>query len=174
LISEYALGAPPEASNFPPRNRIISGLSRGVIVVEAGEQSGALITAEFAADQGRDVFAVPGSIFQRGSLGTNRLIRDGAAPVLSANDVLEALNLTSVAQHVEAQMLLPTDATEALLFEHVGEEATHVDEIGRAAGLPIATVSSTLAVMELKGLVRAVGGMNYVRAREARPVYNVT
>jgi DNA processing protein len=174
LISEYALGAPPEASNFPPRNRIISGLSRGVIVVEAGEQSGALITADFAADQGRDVFAVPGSIFQRGSLGTNRLIRDGAAPVLSANDVLEALNLTSVAQHVEAQMLLPTDATEALLFEHVGEEATHVDEIGRAADLPIATVSSTLAVMELKGLVRSVGGMNYVRAREARPVYHAT
>jgi len=174
LISEYALGAPPEASNFPPRNRIISGLSRGVIVVEAGEQSGALITADFAADQGRDVFAVPGSIFQRGSLGTNRLIRDGAAPVLSANDVLEALNLTSVAQHVEAQMLLPTDATEALLFEHVGEEAMHVDEIGRAADLPIATVSSTLAVMELKGLVRSVGGMNYVRAREARPIYNAT
>jgi DNA processing protein len=172
LISEYALGAPPEASNFPPRNRIISGLSRGVIVVEAGEQSGALITADFAADQGRDVFAVPGSIFQRGSLGTNRLIRDGAAPVLSANDVLEALNLTSVAQHVEAQMLLPTDATEALLFEHVGEEATHVDEIGRVTGLPIATVSSTLAVMELKGLVRPVGGMNYVRAREARAVYS--
>lgn len=174
LISEYPLGAAPEASNFPPRNRIISGLSRGVIVVEAGEQSGALITADFAADQGRDVFAVPGSIFQRGSIGTNRLIRDGAAPVLSANDVLEALNLTSVAQHVEAQMLLPTDATEALLLEHVGEEATHVDEIGRAAGLPIATVSSTLAVMELKGLVRAVGGMNYVRAREAGPVYRVT
>lgn len=172
LISEYPLGAAPEAGNFPPRNRIISGLSRGVIVVEAGEQSGALITAEFAADQGRDVFAVPGSIFQRGSIGTNRLIRDGAAPVLSANDVLEALNLTSVAQHVEAQMLLPTDATEALLFEHVGEEATHVDEIGRAAGLPIATVSSTLAVMELKGLVRSVGGMNYVRARETGPVYH--
>jgi DNA processing protein len=173
LISEYPLGAAPEASNFPPRNRIISGLSRGVIVVEAGEQSGALITAAFAADQGRDVFAVPGSIFPRGSVGANRLIRDGATPVLSANDVLEALNLTSVAQHVEAQMLLPTDATEALLFEHVGDEATHVDEIGRAAGLPIATVSSTLAVMELKGLVRAVGGMNYVRAREAGPVYQL-
>ncbi len=173
LISEYALGVAPEANNFPPRNRIISGLSRGVIVVEAGEQSGALITAGFAADQGRDVFAVPGSIFQRGSVGANRLIRDGAAPVLSANDVLEALNFTSVAEHVEAQMLLPTDATEALLFEHVGEEPTHVDEIGRATGLPIAAVSSTLAVMELKGLVRPVGGMNYVRAREARPAYKV-
>ena len=173
LISEYALGAPPEASNFPPRNRIISGLSRGVIVVEACEQSGALITADFAADQGRDVFAVPGSIFQRGSIGANRLIRDGATPVLSANDVLEALNLTAVAQHVEAQMLLPTDPTEALLFDHIGEEPVHVDEVGRAANLPIAAVSSTLALMELKGLVRQVGGMNYVRARETGPVYKV-
>ena len=173
LVSEYALGTPPEANNFPPRNRIISGLSRGVIVVEAGEQSGALITADFAAEQGRDVFAVPGSIFQRGSQGTNRLIRDGAQPVLSANDILEALNLKTVAQHIEAQMLLPTDATEALLFERLSEEPVHVDEIGRAVGLPIATVSSTLTLMELKGLARQVGGMNFVRAREAGPVYRV-
>jgi len=173
LVSEYGLGIPPEASNFPPRNRIISGLSRGVVVVEAGERSGALITADFAADQGRDVFAVPGSIFQRGSQGTNRLIRDGAQPVLCANDVLEALNMTAVAEHVEAQLLLPTDATEALLLELLAEEPIYVDEVGRAAGLPIATVSSTLALMELKGLVRQVGGMQYIRAREAGPVYVV-
>jgi len=173
LVSEYGLGIPPEASNFPPRNRIISGLSRGVVVVEAGERSGALITADFAADQGRDVFAVPGSIFQRGSQGTNRLIRDGAQPVLCANDVLEALNMTTVAEHVEAQMLLPTDATEALLLEQLAQEPVHVDEVGRATSLPIATVSSTLALMELKGLVRQVGGMQYIRAREAGPVYVV-
>jgi DNA processing protein len=173
LISEYALGTKPEASNFPPRNRIISGLSRGVIVVEAGDQSGALITADFAAEQGREVFAVPGSIFQRGSRGTNRLIRDGAQPVLSANDVLEILNLTDIAQHVEAQMLLPTDATEAVLLEQLSDDPAHVDDVGRASGLPIATVSSTLALMELKGLVRHVGAMKYVRAREAGPAYRV-
>jgi DNA processing protein len=173
LVSEYALGTKPEASNFPPRNRIISGLSRGVIVVEAGERSGALITADFAAEQGRDVFAVPGSIFQRGSKGTNRLIRDGAQPVLSASDVLEVLNMTDVAQHVEAQMLLPTDATEAVLLEQLSDDPAHVDDVGRAAGLPIATVSSTLALMELKGLVRHVGAMKYVRAREAGPSYRV-
>jgi DNA processing protein len=173
LVAEYALGTKPEASNFPPRNRIISGLSRGVIVVEAGERSGALITADFAADQGRDVFAVPGGIFQRGSRGTNRLIRDGAQPVLSADDVLETLNMTAVSEHVEAQMLLPTDATEAVLLEQLSDDPAHVDEVGRAAGLPIATVSSTLALMELKGLVRQVGGMKYVRARETGPLYRV-
>jgi DNA processing protein len=173
LVTEYALGTKPEASNFPPRNRIISGLSCGVIVVEAGERSGALITADFAAEQGRDVFAVPGGIFQRGSKGTNRLIRDGAQPVLSADDVLETLNMTAVAEHVEAQMLLPTDATEAVLWEQLSEDPAHVDEVGRAAGLPIATVSSTLALMELKGLVRQVGGMKYVRARETGPLYRV-
>jgi DNA processing protein len=144
-----------------------------VIVVEAGDQSGALITADFAADQGRDVFAVPGSIFQRNCRGTNRLIRDGAQPVLSATDVLEALNLTAVSEHVEAQMLFPTDATEALLLDGLSEEPTHIDEVGRTTGLPIATVSSTLALMELKGLVRQVGGMNYVRARETRAVYHI-
>jgi DNA processing protein len=173
LITEYALGTKPEAGNFPPRNRIISGLSRGVIVVEAGDQSGALITADFAAEQGREVFAVPGSIFQRGSRGTNRLIRDGAQPVLSANDVLESLNLTEVAEHVQAQQLLPTDATEAVLLEQLSDDPSHVDDVGRAAGLPIATVSSTLALMELKGLVRQVGGMKYVRAREPGPTYSV-
>jgi DNA processing protein len=173
LVSEYGLGVKPEASNFPPRNRIISGLSRGVIVVEAGDRSGALITADFAAEQGRDVFAVPGSIFQRGSRGTNQLIRDGAQPVLSASDVLEILNMTDIVEHVEAQMLLPTDATEAVLLEQLSDDPAHVDDVGRAAGLPIATVSSTLALMELKGLVRSVGAMKYVRARESGPSYRV-
>lgn len=173
LISEYALGVQPEANNFPPRNRIISGLSRGVIVVEAGERSGALITASFAADQSRDVFAVPGNIFARNSQGTNRLIRDGATPVLSANDVLEALNLTTVAQQVETHMLFPTDATEARLFEQLADEPVHVDEVSRLVGLPIATVTSSLALMELKGLVRQVGGMSYIRAREIGPVYKI-
>jgi DNA processing protein len=173
LISEYSLGTQPEASNFPPRNRIVSGLSRGVVVVEAGEVSGALITARFAADQGRDVFAVPGSIFARNSTGVNRLIRDGAIPVTSINDILEALNLTQVEAQVEAQLLLPTDPTEAQLFDQLADDPVHADEISRATGLPIATVTGTLALMELKGLVHSAGGMTYVRAREAGPVYHV-
>jgi DNA processing protein len=172
MISEYPLGTQPEASNFPPRNRIVSGLSRGVVVVEAGEVSGALITARFAADQGRDVFAVPGSIFAHNSAGVNRLIRDGAIPVMSINDILEALNLTQVEAHVEAQMLLPTDPTEAQLFDQLADDPVHADEISRTTGLPIATVTGTLALMELKGLVHSAGGMTYVRAREAGPRYN--
>jgi DNA processing protein len=163
LISEYALGSQPEAANFPPRNRIISGLSRGIIVVEAGERSGALITSGFAAEQGRDVFAVPGSIFSRASQGTNRLIREGARPVLAAADVLEALDMEFVVQHAEARELLPADETEAGLLRHLSDEPTHVDDLARAAALPIATVSATLALMELKGMVRQVGGMNYIR-----------
>jgi len=174
LLSEYALGTQPEASNFPPRNRIVSGLSRGVIVIEAGEQSGALITARFAAEQGRDVFAVPGSIFARNSQGTNRLIRDGATPITSANDVLEALNLKAVPQQVATQMLFPTDETEARLLDKLSEEPVHVDEVSRSTGLPIATVTSTLALMELKGLVRQAGGMTYVRAHEARAAYRTS
>jgi DNA processing protein len=163
LISEYALGTQPDAGNFPPRNRIISGLSRGVVVIEAGERSGALITAAFAAEQGRDVFAVPGSIFQRSSHGTNRLIRDGAKPVLSSADILQELDLGSIVQQAEARELLPADPMEALLWQQLSAEPVHVDEVGRAVGLPIEVVSGTLALMELKGLARHVGGMNYIR-----------
>lgn len=173
VVSEYALGTQPEASNFPPRNRIISALSRGVVVVEAGEQSGALITADFAAEQGRDVFAVPGNIFQRGSVGSNRLIRDGAQPILDASDLLEALNLRAAPEQHQTQQLFPTDPVEAEMLDHLSEVPTHVDEVSRATGLPIATVTSTLAVMELKGLVRHVAGMSYLRAREAPAKYRI-
>lgn len=116
---------------------------------------------------------MPGSIFQRGSQGTNRLIRDGAHPVVSVNDVLEELNMGAVAQQAEVRTLLPTDETEALLLKQLGEDPVHIDEVRAATGLPIATVSGTLTLMEMKGMVRQVGGMNYVRAREAGPTYRV-
>ncbi len=165
LISEYPLGTQPEATNFPPRNRIVSGLSRGVVVIEAGEQSGALITARFAAEQGRDVFAVPGSIFARNSAGAHRLIRDGAVPVTCANDILEALNLERVEEHAQARLAFPADPVEAKLLEHLADDPVHVDELSRATGLPIATVTATLALMELKGMARGAGGMTYTRGR---------
>lgn len=174
LVSDYPPGTRPEAVNFPPRNRIISGLSLGVLIVEAGETSGALITADFAADQGRDVFAVPGNVFARSSTGTNKLLRDGAAMVLSAQDILEQLNMTMVAQHIEARASIPPqDETEKALLALLSSEPVHIDEIGRQTGLPIAQVSSTLTLMELKGLVRQVGGMNYVVVRDRRVEYKV-
>ncbi|MGD2041082.1 MAG: DNA-processing protein DprA [Anaerolineae bacterium] len=171
LISEYALGTRPEAKNFPPRNRIISGLTLGTVVVEADLSSGARITADFAAEQGRDVFAVPGSIFARGSRGTNDLIQQGAKMVCKVNDVLEELNLTMVSEQAQARAVIPENETEALLLEHLSAEPVHVDELGRSVRLPIAEVSSTLALMELKGMVRQVGGMSYVVAREGSVDY---
>ncbi|MGC9333290.1 MAG: DNA-processing protein DprA [Anaerolineae bacterium] len=171
LVSEYALGTRPEARNFPPRNRIISGLTLGTVVVEAGQSSGALITADFAAEQGRDVFAVPGSIFARASRGTNELIEQGAKVVRDVADILEELNLTMVSEQAQARAIIPDNEIEALLLEHLSSEPVHVDYLGRAVELPIAQVSSTLALMELKGMVRQVGGMSYVLARESGAEY---
>ena len=173
LVSDYPLGTPPEGSNFPPRNRIISGLSLGVLVTEGGVRSGALITADYAAEQGRDVFAVPGSILMRSNAGTNALIRDGAKVVLGPEDVLEELNLTMVAEQMEARQVLPADETEAALLAHLSAEPSHVDELRQHVGLPIAQVTSTLALMELKGMVRQVGGMKYIVARESGVEYVV-
>lgn len=164
LISEYALGTRPEAKNFPPRNRIISGLSLAVIVVEAAKRSGALITASFAAEQSRDVFAVPGSILSPGSDGCNRLIQDGAIPITSVNDLLERLQLPRVVAHQEARGTVPASPDEELILQHISTEPQHMNDIVRAAPLDTSEVSSLLAMMELKGLVRQVGLMQYVRA----------
>jgi DNA processing protein len=171
LVSDYPVGTPPEGRNFPPRNRIISGLSLGVLVTNAGKSSGALITADFGAEQGRDVFAVPGSILTQGSVGTNQLIQDGAKLVSRAEDILEELNLTMVAEQTEARQVLPGDETEAALLEQLSAEPVHVDELQQQSGLPISQVTSTLALMELKGMVRQVGGMKYVVARESGVEY---
>ena len=173
LVSDYPLGTKPEGRNFPPRNRIISGLSLGVLVVEAPRRSGAHITADFAAEQGRDVFAVPGSILARGSAGTNRLIQDGAKVVLGPDDILEELNLTMLVEQVEARQVLPANETEAVLLSQLSTEPVHVDELQRQLELPIAQVTSTLALMELKGMVRQVGSMKYTVAREPGVEYKV-
>ena len=173
VLSDYAPGTPPESSNFPPRNRIISGLSMAVVVIEAGETSGALITAEFAAEQGREIFAVPGNILAPQSKGTNKLIQQGALPLLSASDIMQALNLTRVGQHKAARKALPADDVEAKLLTAIGEEPLHVDEIRNQTGLPVEKVSATLVMMELKGMVRQVGNMHYVVVREVQSDYLV-
>lgn len=173
LLSDYAPGTPPDASNFPPRNRIISGLAKAVVVVEAGETSGALITAQFAVDQGREVFAVPGNILTPQSKGANRLIAQGARPMLSAHDLLDVLDLTRLTEQRAVRSAIPGDETEARLVEVLSHEPLHMDEICNLTGLPIERVSATLVMLELKGLARQVGGMNYVAVREEQAEYKV-
>jgi DNA processing protein len=173
VLSDYPMGTPPDASNFPPRNRIISGLSMATVVVEAGETSGALITAQFAVDQGREVFAVPGNILALQSKGTNKLIAEGAHPLLSVRDLSDVLNLTHNTEQRQSRRILPTDETELKLLNVLNQEPLHMDEIRLQTGLPIERVSSTLAMMELKGLVRQVGGMNYVAVRDEQAKYKV-
>jgi DNA processing protein len=173
LISDYPPGTAPEAANFPPRNRIISGLSQAVIVVEAGEKSGALITAAFAADQGREVFAVPGYLYAPQSKGANSLIHEGAHIFLDVMDVLEILNISQVGQFRSARAALPADATESKLYSLLGREALHVDEIRFQTNLPIEQVTSTLTIMELKGLVRQVGNMRYIAIYEQAADYTI-
>ncbi len=173
LVSEYPLGTKPRAENFPRRNRIMSGLSLGVLAIEAGETSGALITAHLALEQNREVFAIPGSILSPASRGTNHLIQEGAKLVHSYSDILEELNLTAVAHQIGLEEIIPASDTESLLLKQLRAEPTHIDEVCRSSGLPMPTVSSTLAMMELKGLVKQVGAMNYVLAREVREEYRV-
>ena len=171
VISDYAIGTQPRSEFFPRRNRILSGISLGVLVVEGDIKSGALITARQALEQNREVFAVPGSIYSPNSRGTNKLIQDGEAKLtLDVQDVLAELNLSMAAQQIEMTELIPPDETESVLLRFLGAEPLHIDEVRRESGLPIATVTSTLAMLELKGLVRQVGRMNYVRAREASAV----
>jgi DNA processing protein len=171
LVSEYPLGTRPKADNFPRRNRILSGISLGVLVIEAGEKSGALITVEQALMHNREVFAVPGSILSPFSKGTNLLLQQGAKLVRNYMDILEELNLALVAQQLEMKELITTDKTECLLINHLSAEPNHIDEICRSSGLTAPVVSSTLSIMELKGMVKQVGGMNYIIAREARDEY---
>jgi DNA processing protein len=174
LLSEYPLGAKPRAENFPRRNRILSGLSLGVLVTEADEDSGAMITARDALEQDREVFAIPGSVLSPASRGTNRLVQMGEAKLVRTyTDILEELNLTTVARQIEMREILPETETESLLIKQLGAEPSHIDEVCQRSGLPAATVSSTLAMMELKGLVKQVGTMNYVLSREMRQEYRV-
>ncbi len=165
LISEYPPGTQPEPGNFPPRNRIISGLSRGVLVVESGLKGGALITVDFANDQGRDIFAVPGSILNRTSDGTNALLRQGAKAVMSAGDILEDLNLMRLSDQVEVREVVGTNDIERALLRILADQPLHVDEICQASGLASGDVSSALVMMELKGMIKNLGAMRYIVAK---------
>lgn len=165
VISELPPGTPPLKQNFPHRNRIISGLALGVLVIEADVNSGSLITAKLALDQNRDVFAVPGSILSPVSAGPNNLIKMGAKLIVSAADILEALNLTEVLSFSESKKIIPDTPNEAKVLAHLNYEPLHIDKLTVLSGLDSAVVGSTLTFMEMKGKVLNLGGMNYVLAR---------
>ena len=179
VVSEVPLGIRPEPRSFPRRNRLISGMTLGTLVVEGGETSGARWTVIHALEQGREVFCVPGSIFSPASRLTNELIKEGAKLVSDADDVLVELNLSGVARQIEMRLAQdplpglssPSGNAEGTLLGQLDHEPLHIDDIRRKVGLPIAEVSSMLTMLELKGSVRQVGCMHYIRVREASPVY---
>ena len=154
FLSEYSLGHKPEAMYFTKRNRIISGLSLGTIVIEAGEKSGALITAYNALEQNRDVFAVPGRIDSKLSIGCNRLIKEGAKPVLSIDDILEIYTF-SLEKTVKRQLNLIPDLSEKekTIYEILSHNPIHIDELVNKNGLNGQMTLSVLLQLELKGLI---------------------
>lgn len=161
VISEFPPGTPPLKFNFPARNRIIAGLSLGVLVIEAAEQSGALITAYEALDYNREVFAVPGNIDQENSKGTNILIQKGAKLVLEAEDILNELNIETKNIENKSKEIFPESKDEKIIQEilRAGEES--VDNIIEKSKLNIIALNTTLTMMEMKGMVENVGGGRY-------------
>ena len=164
LISEAAMEMEPMAGMFPPRNRIISGLSRGVVIVEAAEKSGALITARQAAEQGRTVFAVPGPVDSPASAGALGLLREGAILVRRAEDVLEELGGPALAPGPVKQET-PAGLTEdqRRVWEFLAEQPRHIDDVARQLGLAVPQVASALMMLEMKKAVRRLPGNVYER-----------
>jgi DNA processing protein len=174
LLTEFPTGTPPSGQNFPFRNRVISGLALGVLVVEAAERSGSLITARMAAEQGRDVYAVPGNITSGNSFGPNHLIKDGAAPVLGWRDVVEALprewreRLLAAERERPVQQpltaVLDVSANERLVLEHLAPDAARqIDALVVRTRLAPSDLADALLSLELKGLAAALPGGFYIR-----------
>ena len=189
VVSEQALGVRPDSRSFPRRNRLISGMSLGSVVIEAAEGSGARHTVYHALDQDREVFCVPGSIFSPASDFTNRMIKEGAKLVMGITDILEELNMVEAApkagkskktlnalEKVPEQLSFATadddEPVEQALLSRLTDAPLHIDEIQRSSGLPITSVSSTLTMLELKGKIKQVGCMHYIRIRETTAVYD--
>lgn len=164
LISEYPLGTPPLKQHFPARNRIISGLTEGILIVEASLSSGSLITANFALEQNREVFAIPGNIYSPNSVGTNNLIKMGATLVSKPEDILEVFNVK-----LPQTLNVPTNSPSASSEEQVIldclslDQALYIDVIAKKTEIQPNILSSLLTLMEIKGMVRDVGGNRYVK-----------
>ena len=166
LISEFKLGTKPDRGNFPQRNRIISGLAHATVVVEAGDRSGAILTALNAVDQNRDIFSVPGRITDKQSIGANRLIRNGAIPVYSGEEIIREVNprlfnpVKSVQKHISIEL---TD-DERMIIQNLGQDPVHIDELANSVDMNITALLQILLKLELKNAVQQIGGKQFVRA----------
>ncbi len=165
ILSEYPPGTPPLAGHFPGRNRIISGLSKGVLVVEAAEKSGSLLTADFALEQGREVFAVPGPVYSYGSGGVNRLLKDGAHLVTRAQDILEVLRPGQAARakppRREEDPSAGLSGNALAVYRALGPEPLHIDQLARKCSLTPMELSAILLHLEFEGRVEQLPGMRY-------------
>lgn len=164
VISEYPPGTEPSPYNFPGRNRIISGLSIGVLIIEAPQKSGALITAEYAKEQKRKVFVLPGNIYSKNSEGANNLIKKGNGKLITDyNDILTELNLeNSKNSRKKIQSSLPLSQNEKSLLKYLSSDPIHIDQLAKNSEMSLPAVNSTLAMLEISGRVKNLGDMNYI------------
>jgi len=162
VITEYPDGTKGAIYTFPERNRIVSGLSLGVVVIEAPEESGALITANLALEQNKEVFAIPGNIYEENSKGTNKLIKEGAKLVTCVEDILEELNLSHLLQEAPKTKIKPENKEEEIILSILSLQPMHIDEIIKLSKLSTSIVNSTLIILEIKNAVRNLGKNNYI------------
>ena len=166
VLSEFPFGATPEPWRFPPRNRLISGMSLAVVICQSPEASGALITAGYAAEQGKDVYAVPGNVDDERNRGSHKLIRDGARLVQNAQDIMEELGMQAEPEQGTHQLVLPVESLteqQRLIVSLLSLDPMPVDDIIERSGLTSPMVSGTLTILEMKNIVRRVPGNAYVR-----------
>ena len=166
LISEFPLGTQPDRGNFPRRNRIISSLSHATVVAEAGNRSGAILTALNAVDQNRDVFAVPGRINDPQSVGANRMIRNGTTLVSSGAEIIRDINprLFHPLQPVKKSISIELTDQEQMILEVLGQDPVHIDELAHSVDMDITSLLEILLKLELKNAVQQIGGKQFVRA----------
>jgi len=162
VISEFAIGTPPRPQNFPKRNRIISALSKAIVAIEAKEKSGVMNTVSWAAQQNKDVYAIPGNIYSRASTGTNRLIKEGAIPVTSAEEILDLMGIARQTDHREIKKVVLTES-EQTVWDHLTCEPIYLDILSEKMDQPTGSILNILLGLEIKGLVRQLPGMMFVK-----------
>jgi DNA processing protein len=165
VVSEFDFGTPPFAQNFPKRNRIVSGLAKAVVAIEAKEKSGVMSTVKWALEQNKEVFAIPGNIYSKTSYGTNRLIKDGAIPVTSGEEVLDYLNMKYTRREKETKEVL-LDDTERIIWNALSLEPIYLDALAVKVDQPTSAILNVLLRLEIKGYVKQLPGMSFVKSFE--------